>query len=141
MADRIQEYRSDNLIVTFDPGRCIHAGECVRGLPEVFNVRERRWLRPENAPADAVAEVIQRCPSGALQYQRLDGGVPEAPDAPATITPVPNGPYFVRGAIELVDGEGNAVDIANRAALCRCGRSGNKPFCDNSHLSAGFEAE
>ena len=140
MAQRKQEYRSDDIIVTFDPNRCIHSTRCLQGLPAVFDVRERRWVRPENAPADEIAEVIQRCPSGALQYQRLDGGAPEVADDPPAIFPLPNGPYYVRGAIELLDDDGNVL-VLNRAALCRCGHSGNKPFCDNSHLDVGFRTQ
>ncbi len=140
MTERIQEYRSDDIVVTFDPNRCIHATRCIQGLPEVFDVRHRRWVRPENAPAEEIAHVVRRCPSGALQYRRLDGGEDEVPDAPATVSPMPDGPYFVRGAIQLVDDDDNVL-VLNRAALCRCGHSGNKPFCDNSHLDVGFRSE
>jgi hypothetical protein len=97
--------------------------------------------RPENAGAQDIAEVIERYPSGALQYQRLDGGAPEAPDVPPSIRATRNGPYLVRGAVELMDADGEVVQVLNRAALCRCGQSGNKPFCDNSHLRVEFEAE
>jgi uncharacterized Fe-S cluster protein YjdI len=69
MTRRLQTYEADEIIVTFDPEICIHSGNCVRGLPAVFDVRLKRWVRPENAPAEAVAEQIRRCPSGALQYQ------------------------------------------------------------------------
>jgi uncharacterized Fe-S cluster protein YjdI len=48
---------------------CIHSGECIRGLPAVFDVRLKRWVRPENAPAGQVAEQVRRCPSGALQFR------------------------------------------------------------------------
>ena len=65
----LQTYEADGIIVTFEPDVCIHSGNCVRGLPAVFDVRRKRWVRPENAPAEAVAEQIRRCPSGALQYQ------------------------------------------------------------------------
>ena len=53
-----------------------------------------------------------------------------------------NGPYKVTGAVELVDAEGNRFDVDAEGAivLCRCGRSGSKPFCDASHRDAGFDA-
>ena len=59
------------------------------------------------------------------------------------ITVRPNGPYLVSGEVELVDGAGNAIDTAGKAtiALCRCGHSANKPFCDGNHAVEGFEAE
>jgi uncharacterized Fe-S cluster protein YjdI len=69
MAKRLQTYESDDIVVTFDPNVCIHSGECIRGLPAVFDVRLKRWVRPENAPAGQVAEQVRRCPSGALQFR------------------------------------------------------------------------
>jgi uncharacterized Fe-S cluster protein YjdI len=74
---RVQSYETPEITVTFDPKVCIHSGVCVRGLPAVFDVRRKRWVRPELAPADAVAAQIARCPSGALQYilKQRDGAV------------------------------------------------------------------
>lgn len=69
MTKRLQAYESDDIVVTFDPNVCIHSGECIRGLPAVFDVRLKRWVRPENAPAGQVAEQVRRCPSGALQFR------------------------------------------------------------------------
>lgn len=53
-----------------------------------------------------------------------------------------NGPLLVSGQIELVDHEGNAFDLGgkDKFALCRCGASSNRPFCDGSHKTCGFEA-
>jgi len=72
MGKRLQTYESDDIVVTFDPNVCIHSGECVRGLPAVFDVRVKRWIRPENAPAGQVADQVRRCPSGALQFRLKD---------------------------------------------------------------------
>ena len=68
MARRLQAYETDEIVVTFAPEVCIHSGVCVRGLPDVFDAGQRRWIRLENAPAHVVAEQVRRCPSGALQY-------------------------------------------------------------------------
>ncbi|MDH4069529.1 MAG: CDGSH iron-sulfur domain-containing protein [Ignavibacteria bacterium] len=59
------------------------------------------------------------------------------------ITPTTNGSLRVEGDIELVDMEGNRFDLGGRTrvSLCRCGQSGNKPFCDGSHRDAGFSSE
>lgn len=67
---RLQTYETDEIIVTFDPNLCRHSGVCVRGLPAVFDVRRKRWIKPELAPATDVAAQVERCPSGALQYRR-----------------------------------------------------------------------
>ena len=72
---RLQTYETDEIVVTFDPTRCTHSGVCVRGLPLVFDVRRKRWVQPELAPAEEVAAQVRRCPSGALQY-RLKAGAP-----------------------------------------------------------------
>ena len=54
----------------------------------------------------------------------------------------PTGPYLVRGPIDLVDSEGNPIDISGKqtVALCRCGGSTTKPFCDGTHSTIGFLA-
>lgn len=67
---RVQVYETPDITVTFDPNVCIHSGVCVRGLPMVFDVKRRQWVKPELASADEVAAQVARCPSGALQYRR-----------------------------------------------------------------------
>ncbi len=59
----------------------------------------------------------------------------------ATITVLKNGPYMVSGPVELKDASGNPIPSEDSFALCRCGRSGNKPFCDGSHKRVGFSDE
>ena len=66
---RLQSYETDEIVVTFDPTVCRHSGVCVRGLPMVFDVRRKRWISLEAAPAAEVAAQVARCPSGALQSQ------------------------------------------------------------------------
>jgi CDGSH-type Zn-finger protein len=56
------------------------------------------------------------------------------------VRPVPDGPLYVRGELEILDAEGGVVASGTRFALCRCGQSANKPFCDNAHRAAGFRA-
>ncbi len=67
---RVQEYVTPEITVTFDPNVCIHSGVCVRGLPMVFDIKRKHWVRPELAPADEVAAQVARCPSGARQFRR-----------------------------------------------------------------------
>lgn len=138
MSRRIQRYESSSVVVTFDPSRCIHAAECVRGLPRVFDPEQRPWVRPEAADADRVAEVVTRCPTGALQFERTDGGPGEQTPEANTVEIRPSGPLYVRGQIEVTDPEGEVVFQGTRAALCRCGASTHKPFCDGRHAEAGF---
>jgi len=67
---------------------------------------------------------------------------PAADDGPgATITPYRDGPLIVRGAFRLTDQDGNEIDPGrDTVALCRCGKSGIKPFCDGTHKRSGFSA-
>jgi uncharacterized Fe-S cluster protein YjdI len=74
MAKRLQLYETDEIEVTFDPNVCIHSGVCVRGLPLVFDVKRKRWIRPDLASAEDVAALIRKCPSGALQYRLKSEG-------------------------------------------------------------------
>ncbi len=67
MSRRLQVYETPEITVTFDPEVCRHTGVCLRGLPLVFDVRRKHWVRPELASAAEVAAQVARCPSGALQ--------------------------------------------------------------------------
>lgn len=70
MSKPVQTYATEGITVTFDPSICTHSGNCVRGLPAVFNVKQQPWIQPETATPDAVAAQVERCPSGALKYVR-----------------------------------------------------------------------
>jgi uncharacterized Fe-S cluster protein YjdI/CDGSH-type Zn-finger protein len=130
-------YRGARIEVSFDLDQCIHIGECLRRLPETFALDRRPWIAPDGADPDDTAAVIERCPSGALQYRRLDGGAQEAGPEPPAVTPIRNGPLLVRGRVEVRHDDGT-LEVLPRATLCRCGGSLNKPFCDNTHLTNGF---
>jgi hypothetical protein len=92
------------------------------------------------ANADEIAAAIELCPTGALRYERTDGAPQEQPEVPTKVQPRTNGPLFVRGDVDMVDVQGNVVREATRLALCRCGHSENKPYCDLSHRRVGFQS-
>jgi uncharacterized Fe-S cluster protein YjdI/CDGSH-type Zn-finger protein len=131
-------YRGDGIEVSFDLDRCIHVGECVLSLPRVFELGRRPWIDPDADDPDAVAAAVERCPSGALQYRRLDGGIEET-HASTSVKPMRNGPLVVVGEVRIRF-EDKTEEVLPRATLCRCGASERKPFCDNSHLKIGFQA-
>ena len=58
----------------------------------------------------------------------------------ATITPTDNGPYLIQGNVTLLDADGNTYQPSETIALCRCGHSNTKPFCDGTHEKANFAA-
>jgi uncharacterized Fe-S cluster protein YjdI len=136
-----KEYRSEQIAVTFDPRICIHSQQCIRGLPEVFDTSRKPWINVDDAGPAEIAEAVMRCPSGALHFTRLDGGEAETPPAETTITPTINGPLYIRGNVRIYDAQGTLIREDTRVALCRCGHSMNKPFCDRTHLTSGFRSE
>ncbi len=132
-------YRGRDIEVSFDLDLCVHIGECLRGERNVFQLDRRPWVLPDAGSADEVARVVELCPSGALQYRRLDGGAQESHDGRTTVTPIRDGPLLVIGRIEVQRDDGT-VEVLPRATLCRCGESQHKPFCDNQHLTVKFRA-
>ncbi len=131
-------YHGEETDVTWDARRCTHEAECLRLLRAVFDRRRRPWVLPDSAPADQVAETITHCPTGALHFVRKDGGAVEAADSVNLVLPGVDGPLFVRGEIVIETPEREVVLKDMRVALCRCGASKNKPFCDNTHEEIGF---
>lgn len=122
-------YTGRGVDVVYRSDRCLHAAECVRGLPSVFDTDRKPWIAPDNAPAAEVAEVIRRCPSGALQYRMADG-TGEAPEEPTRLTPYPDGVLHVRGDVELQTPDGPRRET--RAMLCGCSRTAHIPYCDHT---------
>jgi hypothetical protein len=110
------------------------------GLPEVFDAARRPWIEIDAADADDIAEVVMRCPTGALHFRRLDGGEHETAPEVTSVQPRTNGPLFLRGKIKIVDAQENVIREDTRIALCRCGQSSSKPFCDGTHRTVGFRA-
>ena len=131
-------YEGKDVRIAFDARRCIHAAECVNGLPKVFDPQAKPWIQPDGASADEIASTVRRCPSGALHAETPDGASLVEADARASVTLGADGPVYLRGTIRLEDAQGNVIAEDTRMALCRCGASKNKPFCDNSHVEAGF---
>jgi uncharacterized Fe-S cluster protein YjdI len=136
-----KKYESSDIVVNWEPKVCIHVSNCVRALPHVFDPNGRPWVNVDAASADEIAAAIESCPTGALSYFRTDGAPQETPESPTKVEPRPNGPLLLRGDIEVIDSAGNVLRRATRAALCRCGQSSNKPYCDLSHRAAGFKTE
>ena len=133
---RVHSYPSDDLIVEYDAARCIHVKECVKGLPTVFDPNRRPWVDPRLASAEAVEDVIRRCPTGALHYQRKTGES-ETPAPTNEVRTAADGPLYIQGRLDMKQASGETTQ-ETRVALCRCGASTNKPYCDNSHTEAGF---
>jgi uncharacterized Fe-S cluster protein YjdI/CDGSH-type Zn-finger protein len=131
-------YANDRIEVSWEPAFCIHAAECLRGLPAVFDNQRRPWITVDSGSAADISEVIQRCPTGALHFRRLDSGPQEPVPEETTVIERPNGPLYLRGKIRIFAQDHTSLREDTRVALCRCGASANKPFCDGSHRRVGF---
>ena len=138
MTEARHEYPGAALTVTFDAGRCIHWAACVRSQPGVFDTSRRPWIKPDQADPDAVTKAVESCPTGALRYVRRDGGAGEQPPPLNVLRISRNGPVYLRGDLALVR-PGSEPVRETRMALCRCGASARKPYCDGSHARIRFE--
>jgi CDGSH-type Zn-finger protein/truncated hemoglobin YjbI len=138
IADRRETYVAHGITVFDDRSRCAHFGQCTDRLPAVFRADAEPFVDPHGASPDAVAAVVSGCPSGALASAPGGGHSPVETTADPSIIPIVDGPYRVRGDIPVIAADGRAYERRERQTLCRCGQSGNKPFCDGSHWYAGF---
>jgi len=139
MDEKLYTFKTDKITVTWSKTRCTHVAACVRGLPQVFDPGRRPWIEPGLASSDDVAETVRRCPTGALHYERHDGGTAETPLPVNTVAVEPFGALQMRGDIHVVNPDGTLVLRDTRVALCRCGATKDPPICDGSHWEAGFD--
>lgn len=138
MRRKIHHYEAADITISYERRRCTHALDCIRGQPKVFDMTRRRWIDATQASADDIALTIERCPTGALQYRRKDGKPDEAAPALNEARASALGPINLHGNLEIHSPE-EPPAVGTRVALCRCGASGNQPFCDNSHEAAMFQ--
>jgi uncharacterized Fe-S cluster protein YjdI len=148
----IKHYTNGEVTVIWKPKLCIHSAVCYSGLPEVFDPDKRPWITPESSTTAAIIAQVGECPSEALTYFMNDSKeqtpgnaaleVPEPVEEKETAVSVeilPNGPLLLRGLITLKDSQGNEMTKGPVTALCRCGATRNKPFCDGAHVRIGFK--
>ena len=133
-------YEADGIRVYWDSSRCIHTGLCLQALPRVFDVERRPWVDVDAAAPDAIAAAVERCPTGALRYGRLDGASQEQAPRPTVIVPIADGPLLMVGDLDVRGPDGETVTRETRLTLCRCGMTRNQPFCDNTHLRRGWRS-
>lgn len=133
-----KEYSNGELTVIWKPKLCIHAEECVKRLPEVYNPEKRPWIQPEHATTAALKDQINACPSGALSYKMEGEEDQEAVSLETKVEVLANGPLLVYGTLKVTDTQGNTETKNKTTAFCRCGQSENKPYCDGAHVAADF---
>ncbi len=136
--DQRDTYEGEAITIYDNRGICSHAGFCTSGCPAVFRMRTEPWIDPDEADVEAVVNTIRQCPSGALSYA-IDGEEHRDQQRDPEVHVSKDGPYYVRGGVELQDVEWGEGASKEHGALCRCGGSKNKPFCDGTHWYIDFK--
>lgn len=134
-----KEYSNGELTVVWKPDLCIHAGECVKRLPNVYKPKEKPWINLENADNEALIRQINSCPSGALTYYLNENKMKDK-DSKLQIkaTVMKDGPLIINGNFTMIGTNGQEETRQKSTAFCRCGASSNKPYCDGSHKQTDF---
>ena len=136
----IFEYKGSAQTVTWDRRLCIHVGECGRAKGDLFVGGRDPWCDPNLADQPDISDVVARCPTGALAMQDPAGNdIPESAPGENEVHVANDGPLYVSGDLSVDGASGDMKSVSRRAALCRCGASKNKPFCDNSHRDISFQ--
>ena len=130
-----KEYTKGEITVVWKPATCIHSEKCWRGLPGVFDPKGKPWIKIEGAPTQEIINQVDKCPSKALTWYRNEDGKPkrEVSASAVRIEITNNGPILAHGSIEVTHSNGSKEKRDQVTALCRCGFSSNKPYCDGSH--------
>lgn len=144
--DGIKLYSGPTLDMKDNPSYCAVARFC--------DARGKAWSNVKRTDTDEAREIVtseaMHCPSGRLvAVEKADGDPrdlepefdPQAIGLVEDPTEECSGPIWVQGGVEVVGADGEPYEVRNRVTLCRCGQSANKPFCDGSHVSAGWRAE
>lgn len=140
-----KKYTNNEVTVVWKPEQCIHSKICWTELAEVFNPRVRPWVNIEGADTERIIQQVRHCPSGALSYfmnaaatETLRDPVAEAANM-IKVEVSPKGPYLINTECVIIHADGREEIKNGVVALCRCGASGNKPYCDGSHNAINFE--
>jgi CDGSH-type Zn-finger protein len=131
------DYVGEKITVHNNAQLCSVSERCVKGLPMVFRSGRSPWCDPDAATVEDIIAVIESCPSGALAYT-IDGVRHDSLDREPSIRVTKDGPYEVRGSVCIEADPGGADCSREHYALCRCGASRNKPYCDGSHWEVRF---
>ncbi len=138
MTEITKEYSNGEVTIVWKPKSCIHAANCVKGLPNVFQPKDKPWIKVDAASTEDLIQQVKKCPSGALSYYRNEADNTAQESLETRVEVLENGPLIVHGKLQLTHADGSQAIKNNTTAFCRCGVSQNKPYCDGSHVKAGF---
>ena len=135
----VKEYATDEIVVEWEPRLCFHSDELRPRRCRRSSIDDRRpWVAVDAATADEVEAAVARCPSGRAAVAPTPALVRQA-RPPLDVRASAERPAArLAAACGSLAADGNVLYEGERAALCRCGGSGNKPFCDGTHKKIGF---
>jgi uncharacterized Fe-S cluster protein YjdI len=141
MKEIIKRYTKDKLTVVWQPAKCTHSKNCFHGLPDVFNPQNRPWVKLDSSTKEDIIAQVKKCPSGALSIENQFEEETNMKNENATkINVSKGGPLLVEGDLIISLPNGEKVEKKGMTALCRCGASANKPYCDGSHNKIEFDS-
>lgn len=143
MPQKTFKYSNDEVTVVWKPEICIHSAICVKGLPGVFNSGRKPWIDMSQANTKDIIEQVRKCPSGAISYIMNDSAIntTDIVAEAANITNIEimkNGPILIKNECHIKHSDGTEEVKQGKTALCRCGASASKPYCDGTHGKVGF---
>jgi len=125
----IKEYSNGDVTVLWEASKCIHSGICLRGLPEVFDLKSRPWINASGSSSEAIVTTVRECPSKALSIKGIRFKEPQTETAVTLIT---GGPLIIKGGATIEHRRKTEV-VEGTVSFCRCNRSQNFPYCDGTH--------
>lgn len=135
---KTKEYSNGEVTMVWEAEKCIHSAMCVKGLPDVFQPKERPWIKIDSGTTDRIIETVKKCPSGALSYYMTDHEDNTSETLETKIEVLENGPLLVYGTLKVTHKDGKQETKNKTTAFCRCGASQNKPYCDGAHVKKDF---
>ncbi len=135
---KTKEYSNGEATIVWEAEKCIHSAICVKGLPDVFQPKERPWIKIDAASTEALVNQVKQCPSGALSFYMNDAKDNTSHSLETKVEVMENGPLLVYGTLNVTHKDGTSETKNRTTAFCRCGASNNKPYCDGAHVDRGF---
>ena len=139
------KYTNGEVTVVWKPDTCIHSRICWTELREVFDPTKRPWINMQGSNTEKIIEQVRKCPSGALSYFMNTEAAAQQPDIVSEAAEImniqikPNGPILINTDCHITHSDGKTEIKKGVTALCRCGASANKPYCDGTHRTIDFK--
>lgn len=144
-----RSYTNGEITVHWKSKECVHAGTCFRELRKVFDPSRRPWIDLSQGETDAIIDIVERCPTDALTYERgnklgeVEGlaSTKEPQAEKVGLSIMRNGPILAEGKFTVVAEDGSEREIKSITSFCRCGLSRTQPYCDGTHNKEGFQPD